>query len=80
MNADCLEYDVRECCDTRPWPAADVMKYGSTTIAAECGRVEPSQAELCLFTLTVGLRKAESSLVLSTYLIAGNLPRHLVMA
>src|SRR6266849_2878932 len=63
MNADCLEYDVREYRDTRPWPVVEVMKYGGTTIAVERGRVEPSQAED-----TVNLRKAESSLVLSNLL------------
>jgi hypothetical protein len=26
MNADCLEYDVRECRDTRAWPAADEIR------------------------------------------------------
>ena len=43
MNADCPEYDVRDYRDTRPWPAADVMKSGCTTIAVECGRAEPSR-------------------------------------
>jgi hypothetical protein len=60
MNADCLEYDVQEYRDTRPWPAVEVMEYGGTTIAVERGRVEPSQAKVM-----VNLRKAESSLVLS---------------